>query len=657
MPDLLSEFDEPEAKVVSEPLPTPVSQQQPDDSDPLAGYDSPDPTVDLLSDFDTGDEEVTVEDMIAHGAKMGFSDTYRGVKQIFGVDEEEMKRDQALLEKYLADEEHGGKVLAAYTAGLFGDPIGWVIPGMKAKNIASATKAGLLFGTISGATGYVPENMTRAEATLWGTAGGGVLSPTMFKFNNTVGPSIAKAYGEKVVPRIEKYAIDPVTNLAKKGADNKILGLHKLGEWFVEDYGLPKAFVDLRKKMGITKNEYISRFTNVLKKYETIADDPAADALLYQILNGDESRIPADLSKLTKESRQVVDDFGEEMVKLGMLDKATWLENKGKYLHRTYVKHETSKKISRNPRDIRVFGGELMRRGYNEEIPAKELDNYIANGYKQISGVSQDKKVWVNRDWTQAERKEMGEITSASYSMAKTAQMMTNDAATFKFYDDIAKNPELTWTPKTPLEDVRGKQLAPPGYAKVPTDEITTGVKRYGNLAGKWVQEDVLRALKSQQKFQRVWRGSFLGNINHKMNQWWKRTKTTLNPTVHMNNTIAGAGHYDIADGDWWRVKKAVKSLINKDADYELAKKYSVFDADLLANELTKDVDTYLKKYLHKGLTNTDDLDFYNKAWEITKLRMGGYLKETHLDKLYRAEDNMYRLALFKTRLGKGDSF
>jgi len=612
------------------------------------------PTSDTqLDEFITSDDKVTVEDMIAHAAQMGFGDTYRGVKQIFGLNEEEMKRDQQLLEKYLADEEHGGKVLAAYTAGLFGDPVGWLIPGMKAKNIASATKAGLVFGSISGATGYVPEDMTRLESTLWGTAGGGVLSPAMFKFNNTVAPTIAKAYGNEVVPRIEKvankYIVDPVSGLA----DRKFLGLHKLGEWFIEDYGLPKAFVDLRKKMGITKNEYISRFTNVLKKYETIADDPAADALLYKILNGDESKIPADLSTLTKESRKVVDDFGKELVDLGLLDKATWRENRGKYLHRTYLKHETSKKISRNPRDIKVFGGELMRRGKNEEVPASELDGYIADGWKQISDIGKNKKVWVNRDWTEAERKKMGEITSASYAMAKTAQMMTNDAATFKFYDDIAKNPELTWTPINKREASFG---APPGYSKVPTDEITKGINRYGNLAGKYVPDEVLQALKSQQRFQKVFRTSVLGNLNHKMNQWWKRTKTTLNPTVHMNNTIAGAGHYDMADGDWSLIKPAVKSLITKDKDYELAQKYAVFDADLLANELTRDVETYLKKYMSKGLGNVDDVDFFTKAWEQTKLRIGGYAKETHMDKLYRAEDNAYRLALFKTRLNKGDS-
>jgi len=652
MADLLSQFDE-EDTVVSQPTSRPVTQSAPSGGDLLSQFDTPASSADPLAQFDTGDEAVTVEDMISHAAKMGFGDTYRGVKQIFGLNEEEMKRDQQLLEKYLADEEHGGKVLAAYTAGLFGDPVGWLIPGMKAKNIASATKAGLVFGSISGATGYVPEDMTRLESTLWGTAGGGVLSPAMFKFNNTVAPTIAKAYGNEVVPRIEKvankYIVDPVSGLA----DRKFLGLHKLGEWFIEDYGLPKAFVDLRKKMGITKNEYISRFTNVLKKYETIADDPAADALLYKILNGDESKIPADLSTLTKESRKVVDDFGKELVDLGLLDKATWRENRGKYLHRTYLKHETSKKISRNPRDIKVFGGELMRRGKNEEVPASELDGYIADGWKQISDIGKNKKVWVNRDWTEAERKKMGEITSASYAMAKTAQMMTNDAATFKFYDDIAKNPELTWTPINKREASFG---APPGYSKVPTDEITKGINRYGNLAGKYVPDEVLQALKSQQRFQKVFRTSVLGNLNHKMNQWWKRTKTTLNPTVHMNNTIAGAGHYDMADGDWSLIKPAVKSLITKDKDYELAQKYAVFDADLLANELTRDVETYLKKYMSKGLGNVDDVDFFTKAWEQTKLRIGGYAKETHMDKLYRAEDNAYRLALFKTRLNKGDS-
>ena len=109
MADLLSQFDE-EDTVVSQPTSRPVNQSAPS-GDLLSEFDTPVSSGDPLAQFDTGDEEVTVEDMISHAAKMGFGDTYRGVKQIFGLNEEEMKRDQQLLEKYLADEEHGGKVL------------------------------------------------------------------------------------------------------------------------------------------------------------------------------------------------------------------------------------------------------------------------------------------------------------------------------------------------------------------------------------------------------------------------------------------------------------------------------------------------------------------------------------------------------------------
>jgi len=113
-------------------------------------------------------EEETYQDKLAFVARMGLQDTWRGVKQLLGTDEEQMAADQRRLNTYLQNEEYGGSMMAAYTAGLFGDPIGWFIPGMKAKNIASAAKAGAIAGGLSAPLGYVDEEegMTRLNILL-----------------------------------------------------------------------------------------------------------------------------------------------------------------------------------------------------------------------------------------------------------------------------------------------------------------------------------------------------------------------------------------------------------------------------------------------------------------------------------------------------------
>ena len=590
-----------------------------------------------------------LDDMLGFAAQQGFLDTYKGVKQIFGVDEEEMKRDQKKLERYLSHPDHGGKVMAAYTAGLIGDPVGWLIPGMKAKNMASATKAGLLFGSLSGATGYVPEDMTRIESTLYGAAGGGVLSPTLFKFNQTVMPSLEKAYGKTVVPFIEKRVLDPAKNRIKSSK------LGDYGRYFIDDYGLPEAYVNARKNMRINHEEYASRFTNVLKKYENLS--PEQDALLYRVLNGEDSKLPADLSLLTKESRKVVDDMGQEMVDLGLLDKKIYEKNKGKYLYRSYKKTAVpeAKKMNREAGVIKILGGEFMRRGNTKTISFDELQDFKKSGWTQTSGVDlKTRTVQVHRDWTKTEREQMGEIISASYGMAKTGQLMTNDLATFKFYDTLAKDASVSWDPSSVSKLDFARYGAPSGYVQVPKDKIAGNINRYGNLAGKYVPETVMKDLRAADRF-KVWRGSGIGQINHKMNQWWKRTKTTLNPTVHMNNTIANTKHYDMADGDWAMLRKGVSEMRKKTGDYELANRLGVFNADLNKNELGQSVNNYLRKYLAKGIDNTEEPNWLNKAWNKTQAFME-WSKNTPLDKLYGAEDNVFRLGLFKTRLAAGDT-
>ena len=149
-----------------------------------------------LAQNDSAYAEETHADRLAFAARMGFSDTWRGVKQLLGSDKEQMLKDQRRLNMYLQNEQYGGSIMAAYTAGLFGDPVGWFLPGMKAKNLAQATRAGLISGGVIGATGYADEEsgMTRLNNTLIGIAGGGVLSPAMYKFNKTIIPALKSGY-------------------------------------------------------------------------------------------------------------------------------------------------------------------------------------------------------------------------------------------------------------------------------------------------------------------------------------------------------------------------------------------------------------------------------------------------------------------------------
>lgn len=126
------------------------------------------------------------EDAMKFAASMGFSDTYRGIKQFVGFGEEEMKADQEKLNRIFANKEYGRSALGAYMGGVVADPFGWVIPVAKAKSVSSLVKQGITFGAGFGAVGYTDEQSFGGQDTsMWekklyqaglGAVGGGAIT-------------------------------------------------------------------------------------------------------------------------------------------------------------------------------------------------------------------------------------------------------------------------------------------------------------------------------------------------------------------------------------------------------------------------------------------------------------------------------------------------
>ena len=117
---------------------------------------------------------------------LGLKDTYRGVKQIAGIDRAQMKANQQKLNELMRGE-NGGYVMAAYFAGAILDPASWLIPFGKAKSLASMAKMGMVSGAVAGATGYVDEESfidSRGKQAILGAVGGGVISPAMGGIKN-----------------------------------------------------------------------------------------------------------------------------------------------------------------------------------------------------------------------------------------------------------------------------------------------------------------------------------------------------------------------------------------------------------------------------------------------------------------------------------------
>lgn len=622
--------------------------------------------------------ETTHADRLAFASRMGFMDSWRGIKQILGSDEEEMKKDQERLNSYLQNEEYGGSIMAAYTAGLFGDPVGWFIPGLKARNAYKAAKAGAVAGGIAGATGYVDEEngMTRLNNTLIGIGGGSILSPTFYQFQKTVLPAARNGYGNalkgvsdsKIMADLKAVASGPRGSLRNKA-----------GQYFVENFGLPEMYKTAKADRRLNANKWAGDFNDVLEKFSKLT--PEQDRALYRFMTpnsgvkmseAEERLLTADLRKLGAEGREVVDRMGKELVDLGLLDPKIYKANKGNYLYRSYEKTgdpRYHKSIIRNENNLGVIASEFVRRGRDITFTRADLKpgqtlNDLAKqkekeGFRIIT--SNKRKLVMNKDFTPAERKKMGEIISGTFALAKTGKLMSNDISMFKFYDNISKMgsdvaiDSKTWN--TSLTARVGKE----DWKQIPTDVVKVGgedtrVKKFGKLAGHWVPPEVYQDITVARMVKGYKDGEYGGfaKLHHKMLQYWKRTKTSLNPVVHMNNVMSNFVLYDLVDAnykhlasagkDWVRAYNPIKSKRVKSEDFREAEKLGVFSADMMKQELTDfEFDTY-KRYMKIGKQN--DVKLLEKTWEQTKKFAG----KTPLDKLYSAEDSVFRLGLYKDK-------
>jgi len=114
--------------------------------------------------------ELSKAEALKYAAKMGASDSFRGIQQfgarVLGMDEatEELKKKDRTLQQILDNEEYGSQAMAAFLgSAVVADPLGyvpiagWISKGKKAKNLWELTKYGGMAGGFHAGMGYVSE--------------------------------------------------------------------------------------------------------------------------------------------------------------------------------------------------------------------------------------------------------------------------------------------------------------------------------------------------------------------------------------------------------------------------------------------------------------------------------------------------------------------
>jgi len=185
---------------------------------------------------------------------------------------------------------------------------------------------------------------------------------------------------------------------------------------------------------------------------------------------------------------------------------------------------------SENADEILEFANEALRKNGKPEVvnpmDISDIKDHLQNEGMLGTSIVDGKVVWkengnevtLKRDWTKAERESMGEIENASVTLPNTLLsmgMMIENAKLMQEFTHHTKG----------FKDVEEARFH--GYEQIPN------TKRYGNLAGLYVERTVADQLKYS--FENI--GEFY-KLYQQFTSVWKQGKTVFNPASHANNFI-----------------------------------------------------------------------------------------------------------------------
>ena len=333
---------------------------------------------------------------------------------------------------------------------------------------------------------------------------------------------------------------------------------------------------------------------------------------------------------LAMEARNALDSLGKQAVETGLLDEKVFFENVGKYLPRLYTSKEYKSQLTKwglkNPNHL-----EMSRFMKRKDMP-KEL------------------------------RKEMGEIMTPSFPVAKGIVQLTHDIELAKHFNGIAANPKWSIVKEPVLNKTTGKKIPfktttydsitgkpiikqgikkdyirsiPEGWEKLPKN------KKLGQLSEAYVHPeiaaDINLAIKISSKGEKVWRKT-LGA--------WKFGKVILSPKTHARNLMSNSLLSHLGGMPLWRqpylLTKSAKEMRHGGKFWKRATTEGMLESTFVEGELKvlfDRVEGNLKGLKAESLS--EGLGAIGKAWEYSKI---GANKAA---KLYNAEEQWFKLAKF----------
>lgn len=385
-----------------------------------------------------------------------------------------------------------------------------------------------------------------------------------------------------------------------------------------ERFGMRMASPELRRQLRSMKATIDQANRSAASVAQQMKDMPEADrAMVSDIV---EKMIapgvvpPEHAVRVADAITKTMDRQTDELVALGMLSQDSADRWRGRYLPRIYNRktelgEDTAMDAVKNmfktgrPTMQGIGGGSLKGRGLFQDVSVDSVDQWLAMGYevrdphwklnqgklelvdKNAPQAAKD-QVTMWRDWTPSERAQMGENRDALFRYVQGYTNMQRDIALGRLFNQIANNPDFV------------RRSGSEGWVKVPDTEIpdTGGVKRYGNLAGLYVRQDVMSHL-----------SRFEESANEALQLWrdalglWKEGKTALNPVAHFNNVASNISMAHFAGVSYWDGHKyvgAARDLVNDVPMVEEAREAGLFTGSFTKEELMQNMPPELQKMM-----------------------------------------------------------
>lgn len=496
-----------------------------------------------------------------------------------------------------------------------------------------------------------------------------------------------------------------------------------IGKFFIDNFGLDKDYINLKKFRNSEANEFRASINDIVADTRKLQkESPEAAKIFYNFLDtGDrfsldkaikEGRINATAVDIGERYQKTIGELGQRLVDLGLLDPKIYNDNLNKYIHRTYLRKmpkdssDAYQEAIKNNIKGRLgpLGNELKARGKLQEIKfsdigSKQYKELTDAGFTPFTTYKKNNIKWqvMRKQLNVKQRKYLHEIEDAAFAISETGRLMTNDLAAYRFFNDIGKRFAIDADTFNKLEKqyntikdpvLRQQSLDElKTYAKVSDAKIKdTLIPKFGDeLQGKYIPENIYKDIVFQRRFSKAVfeSGEYTKEVAlisknfNKLNSLWKRTVTSWNPLVHMNNTMANFilldGH-DVALKYWWNygskiMSKSGREKLSNNAKYgdimAQVDKYGLFDASLARQELGLEEGwgrAYLKTAKFKDKFKNADKDNPFTAIETAQDIGLGFAEyalkfpkaaDKFFTRIYGSEDAMFRVALYVDRLDK----